>query len=196
MTAEYTPNKRGNQRGVLLTGAAGRIGTAFYRETAERYWFRLADRDIQSLESRADHETTAFDIVDPESCRSACEGIDAVVHLAADPSPNAGFYESLLDNNIKGAFNIFRAAKNAGCCRVVFASSVHAVAGYPLDTPIPTDVTVSPVAIYGASKCFREKRSPPISRTRKDSQRLRFGSAHTMPRGSNNRLLAPLWPRT
>jgi NAD+ dependent glucose-6-phosphate dehydrogenase len=141
---------------LLMTGAAGRIGTAFYRETAERYWFRLADRDVQSLEPRSGHEAAAFDIAELEQCRAACEGIDAALHLAADPNPNAGFYESLLDNNIKGVFNVFRAAKDAGCRRVVFASSVHSVAGYPVDIPIPTDVTVSPIAIYGATKCFGE----------------------------------------
>ena len=66
------------------------------------------------------------------------------------------FYGSLLDNNIKGTYNVFRAAKDAGCRRVVFASSIHAVVGYPADMPIPTDVTVRPLNMYGVSKCFGE----------------------------------------
>ena len=94
----------------MLTGAAGRIGTAFYRDMGDRYWFRLADRDVQNLKPRPGHESVAFDIVDLDVCRAACEGMDAVVHLAADPEPASGFYESLLDNNVKGAFNVFQAA--------------------------------------------------------------------------------------
>jgi nucleoside-diphosphate-sugar epimerase len=141
---------------VLLTGAAGRIGTAFYRDHGSDYWFRLADRPGFALSPRDGHEAISFDIVDLDSCRRACEGIDAVVHLAADPEPASGFYESLLDNNIKGTFNVFRAAKDAGCARVVFASSIHSIIGIPKGDPIPVEVTVSPVAIYGATKAWGE----------------------------------------
>ncbi len=122
----------------------------------DRYWFRLADRDVQNLKPRPGHESVAFDIVDLDVCRAACEGMDAVVHLAADPEPASGFYESLLDNNVKGAFNVFQAAKDAGCKRVIFASSIHAIIGYPEGDPIPVEVTVSPANIYGASKCWGE----------------------------------------
>jgi nucleoside-diphosphate-sugar epimerase len=141
---------------VLLTGAAGRIGTAFFQGTCDRYRFRLADRDISSLKAAGGHESVEFDVADLDACRAACDGMDAVVHLAADPSPEAAFYPSLLENNIKGVFNVFRAAKDAGCRRVVFASSVHAVLGYSRDLPVPTDVPVRPVNLYGASKCFGE----------------------------------------
>jgi NAD+ dependent glucose-6-phosphate dehydrogenase len=141
---------------LLLTGAAGRIGTAFYQETADRYWFRLADRATATLVPRAGHEVVTLDVADLNACRAACAGIDAVLHLAADPSPEADFYGSLLDNNIKGTFNVFRAAKDAGARRVVFASSVHAVVGHPSDTPIPADAPVAPRNLYGVSKCFGE----------------------------------------
>jgi NAD+ dependent glucose-6-phosphate dehydrogenase len=141
---------------VLLTGAAGRIGSAFVQATSNRYQFRLADRVTDSLSPAGDQEVMQLDIADLDACRAACAGMDAVVHLAADPSPEADFYGSLLDNNIKGTYNTFRAAKDAGCRRVVFASSIHAVVGYPAGRPIPTDVTVRPLNMYGVSKCFGE----------------------------------------
>lgn len=37
------------KRSILLTGAAGRVGSVFYHATFERFRFRLADRDISSL---------------------------------------------------------------------------------------------------------------------------------------------------
>jgi len=119
------------KRRILVTGAAGRIGSAFFAGAAERYRFRLADRETDGLPSRSGHEVIILDVADLEACRVACDGVDVVVHLAADPSPEADFYGSLLENNIKGTYNVFRAATDAGCRRVVFASSIHAVVGHP-----------------------------------------------------------------
>ena len=147
-----------SRRGVLLTGAAGRIGSAFFAHVADRYWFRLADRETAGLTGTASqgHEVIPLDVADPQACWEACRGIDTVVHLAADPSPEADFYGSLLDNNIKGTYNVFRAAKDQGCRRVVFASSIHAVIGYPPDVPARPDDAVQPTNMYGVSKCFGE----------------------------------------
>ena len=144
------------QTRVLLTGAAGRIGSAFFAGAAERYRFRLADRVIDDSRGGAGHEAVALDVADPEACRAACDGIDVVVHLAADPSPEADFYGSLLENNIKGTYNVFRSATDAGCRRVVFASSIHVVVGHPPEQVVEPDAPVRPLNMYGVSKCFGE----------------------------------------
>lgn len=150
------PHDTSGTRRVLLTGAAGRIGVAFRRFAGERYQFRLGDQPPIVPTDAAPHEAMALDVSDLEACRRACAGIDTVVHLAADRHGTADFYGSLLDNNIKGAFNIFRAAKDAGCRRVVFASSVQAVSGYPADVTVRPEDPVWPRNMYGASKCFAE----------------------------------------
>ncbi len=146
------------KRGVLLTGAPGRIGSAFYAECRDLYRFRLADRDSALLERdlAPGDEAILLDIVAIERLTEACQDIDTVVHLAADPSPEADFYASLIENNFQGTYNVFRAAADAGCRRVIFASSVHAVLGYPESTPIPESAPVWPVNMYGVSKCFGE----------------------------------------
>ena len=141
---------------VLLTGADGRIGSSFRCHTVDRYAFRLAERPRKAISEPGDHETIELQVADLAACRAACAGIDVVLHLAADPSPRADFYDSLLDNNIKGTYNIFRAARDAGCRRVVFASSVHAIEGYPPDRQLTPDDPVRPINMYGASKCFGE----------------------------------------
>jgi nucleoside-diphosphate-sugar epimerase len=145
------------RRFVLLTGAAGRIGTAFREAHGERYRFRLADLDVDRLAETPgpDHEVVRLDIAEADACRKACAGIDTVVHLAADPSPEADWESSLLPNNIEGVVNVFRAASEAGCRRVVFASSVHAVGGLQ-DEGIADDAPPRPVNLYGASKAFGE----------------------------------------
>jgi nucleoside-diphosphate-sugar epimerase len=121
-----------------------------------RYVFRLADRDTGRVGAPNEHDLVELDVANLNACRVACQDMDAVVHLAADPSPEAEFYDSLLENNVKGVFNVFQAAKEAGCRRVVYASSAHAVAGYPHDRPIPADAPVRPLNMYGATKCFGE----------------------------------------
>ena len=142
---------------ILLTGAAGGIGTAFYQARADLYQFRLADRTTQNIEVRSpDHEVLKFDIADLAACQQACRDVDVVVHLAADPSPSADFHASLLNNNIVGTYNIFQAAKDQGCRRVVYASSVQAVEGYPVDVQARADMPVRPQNMYGATKCFGE----------------------------------------
>lgn len=150
-------NSATGRHAVLLTGAAGRIATAFRHARTHRYWFRLADKQIESLlQEPQEHEIIALDVADLDACQAACQGIETVVHLAADPNPDADFYQSLLEVNIKGTYNIFRAAKDQGCRRVVFASSAQAVEGYPLDQQITPAMPVRPKNMYGVTKCFGE----------------------------------------
>ena len=144
------------KRHVLVTGAAGRIGRAFVDHAQNQFRFRLADRSIDDLIADIPNEIIRLDVADLDACRAACLGIDTVVHLGADPSPEADFHESLVANNIAGTYNIFRAAKDAGCRQVVFASSLHAVTGHPLEARIGPEAPVHPLTMYGVSKCFGE----------------------------------------
>ena len=146
----------GDRRHVLLTGAAGRIGTAFRREIGDRYALRLVDRTADGLADVGEHEVLTLDLSDLDACRRACAGIDTVVHLAAEASASADFYDSLLDNNVIATYNVFQAASDAGCRRVVFASSVHAVWGYPDDVQVHTDMPTRPANMYGVTKVFGE----------------------------------------
>jgi nucleoside-diphosphate-sugar epimerase len=142
------------KRKVLVTGAAGRIGTAFRKQYGDRYQFRLVDR--AAVEDPDGHETLSADLVQLDEARKACAGVHTIVHLAADPNPGAQFYESLLPLNIQMAYNMFHAAVEQGCKRLIFASSIHAVNAYPLDVQIHPNDPVRPGDLYGATKCFGE----------------------------------------
>lgn len=143
---------------ILLTGAAGGIGSAFFRFATDTYTIRLADQNQEALArmDHSDHEACLLDVASLEACQQACQGIDTVIHLAADANPKADFYGSLLQNNIQGVYNIFRAAKDQGCQRVIFASSVQVFAGYPPDKQAHTESMLNPINMYGVSKCFGE----------------------------------------
>jgi nucleoside-diphosphate-sugar epimerase len=138
---------------VLITGAAGRIGSFLTKHLAQRYDFVLSD-----VRQPADTHGFPFveaDIADLEAMCRLCQGIDTVVHLAADPSTQAS-WESLLPRNVVGLYNVFQAAHEANCRRVVFASSVNAVSGYPREVQVHTTMPVRPPNLYGATKAWGE----------------------------------------
>ena len=140
-------------RKILLTGAAGKIGSFFHNTYAGEYEFVLTD-----IAEPADTKGAPFtqaDLSDFEAIRPLFDGIDTVIHLGADPSMDAS-WESLLPNNVIAAYNVFEAARQAGCRRVVFASSINAVLGYPRDQQVHTSQPVYPINLYGATKCWGE----------------------------------------
>jgi len=153
-----TADRSGSRTRILLTGAAGGIGSAFFRATASHYHFRLADRETSSFTPAltSEHEVCALDVSDLQACQQACRDIDMVIHLAATPNPEADFYSSLLHSNICGTYNLFRAAKDQGCQRVIFASSAQVFAGYPDDVQAHPESQLRPMNMYGVSKCFGE----------------------------------------
>jgi len=150
---------------VLVTGAAGRIGSAFVAEMQDRYDFRLADKTDRVHELLPGAEALVLNVADPEACVHAVQGIDVVLHLAADPSPAADYYASLQPNNFDGTYNIFRAAADAGCQRVVYASSVQTLLGYPADAETPVDAYWWPLNMYAVSKCYGEATARMFSAT-------------------------------
>jgi NAD(P)-dependent dehydrogenase (short-subunit alcohol dehydrogenase family) len=150
------PEPPGKQR-VLLTGAAGVIGRSFAEAWRERYDLRLMVRPggtmVDALEEWG--EVVACNLDDLPGLKRVFRDVDTVVHLAADSRQTAP-WNSVLPNNIVGTYNVMTAAKAAGCRRVIFASSVHAVTGYPPGVHVQEDDPVNPGDVYGVGKCFGE----------------------------------------
>ena len=164
MTQSFTVNQTDplaggatpGRRAVLVTGAAGRIGSYVAEHAHQKYDLRLMVQRPEEGEALRPYGTVVTgDLGDLERLKELCRGIDTVVHLAADPSPSAA-WDSVLGTNIVGTYNVFVAAKAAGCRRVIYASSIHAVSGYPPDVQVKTSEPVNPGDLYGVSKCFGE----------------------------------------
>lgn len=105
---------------VLVTGAAGAIG----RPVSEYFllqgdFVRAFDRDASMLGS----ETFTGALEDPLAVQTAVAGMDAIVHLGANPH-DAPFPE-LIGPNVLGLYNVLDAAREAGLRRVIVASSVQ-----------------------------------------------------------------------
>ncbi len=146
------------KRRIIVTGGAGKIGSYFARYAENRYAVRVVDKTAWDAEKHGPlhGESLVSDLQDLEACRSACEGMDVVIHLAADGDPDADFMGSLLQNNIVATYNMLRAAKEAGCQRFILASSIHAMGAYAPDVQIRPDMPVRPGNLYGVSKATGE----------------------------------------
>ena len=147
------------RRTVLVTGAAGNIGSYFAEHSRAKYDLRLmvrGDEDPKALDAlRGFGELVTGDLSDLEHLKGLCRGVDTVLHLAASASPDTT-WDELLPNNIVGTYNVMVAAKHAGCRRVIYASSIHAVSGYPPDVQVKGTDPVNPGDLYGVTKCFGE----------------------------------------
>jgi nucleoside-diphosphate-sugar epimerase len=179
------------RRSVLVTGAAGRIGSYFAEHGHAKYRLRLTDRDFGGRRSALERygEILEGDLSDLGFLKKACEGIDTLLHLAANPNPSAVWRE-LVDANIVGAYHAFVAARAAGCRRIVFASSIHAVSGYPASVQVKTSEPVNPGDLYGVTKCFGESLGRYLAEQEGVSFiALRIGAAHPVERMQESDLL-------
>jgi uronate dehydrogenase len=140
-------------RTVLITGAAGNIGTHLRRELAGRYRLRLSD--VRPVRARTKGEAyLRADISRLADALRITRGVDAIVHLGGYSVE--GPWPVILKANILGCYNVFEAARRNGVKRIVFASSNHAVGFYRRDETIDHRVYPRPDGRYGVSKAFGE----------------------------------------
>lgn len=142
---------------VLMLGATGRVGPGlveeYFKNYANDYELIIGIHKVSGEDYGL--KTRNFDLTSIEKLKEAFRDIDVVVHLAANSNEKADFSE-ILEPNIVGTYNVFQAAKESGVKRIVFASSVHAIRGYPLGKKVRHDDIPKPTDFYGASKVFGE----------------------------------------
>jgi nucleoside-diphosphate-sugar epimerase len=110
---------------VLVTGAGGLMGDYVIKEL--RGHFQLSGLDI--LPDKNDLPHIQDSILNLDSVRAACEGMDAVVQIAAIPNIWSGSGSDIIHTNVTGTWNVLKAAQEAGVKRVILTSS-DSVIGY------------------------------------------------------------------
>ncbi len=116
---------------VLVTGAAGKVGSAVARELLEAgHDVRALDRAVPDAELRQKCEVVYADLTDRLALLRACEGIEAIAHLAAIPDPQGGKDLELFAPNVTGTQYLLAAAQAHDIKRVALASS-GSIYGFP-----------------------------------------------------------------
>ena len=177
---------------VLVTGASGQIGYMTFKrllEQPDRYDVFGLDRELVASDrvppswslELPEGKFVVGDLSDFAAVSDAVEGMDVVAHLGADPEGDV--WESVLQNNIIGTYNVFEASRLAGVKRVVAASSIMVSDGHRQSEPylsmmerriddipqdfqiISPDIPAEPRGIYGASKVWSESLARVYSNT-------------------------------
>src|SRR5271166_2854514 len=147
----------------LVTGAAGFIGSSLMRALLERgHEVRGVDNfatgrreNLTEILERVDFREA--DILNLEAMRSACDGVDYVLHQAAIPSVPKSVVDPLGSNraNCDGTLNLLVAARDAKVKRVIYAASSSAYGDTPT-LPKHEAMAPNPISPYAVAKLASE----------------------------------------
>lgn len=140
---------------TLVTGATGFVGSAVVRRLLRaarpvRVLVR-AGSDRRNLEG-LDVQAVEGDLTRPDTLVAACEGCDALFHVAADYRFGAARPDELYRTNVEGTRAMLEAARQAGVARVVYTSSVATLGIPPDGRPGDEDTPVTLDAMIGHYK--------------------------------------------
>lgn len=149
-------------KNVLITGGAGFIGRHVAAHLLETGGYDVTAIDNESLGDREhlDLDRVRFvsgDLRNVNDVRTALQGQDAVVHLAADTRVMDSIEDPAnnFENNVLGTFNLLQACRDLGVGRVVAASTGGAILG-DVEPPVHEEMAPQPSSPYGASKLMLE----------------------------------------
>lgn len=151
MTQQLEPLPWRKPERLLITGAAGKIGRVVAAGLGDRYQIRGVDR--VSMPDLTDQ--IVGDVADPDLCRRAMAGVDAVIHLAGVPSGAAPFDE-VMACNFDGTYQMMEAARVTGVPRFVFASRAGLLGPYGRQQQRTNGMYPLPESYYSISKIFGE----------------------------------------
>ncbi|BCX04404.1 MAG: UDP-glucose 4-epimerase [Candidatus Roseilinea sp.] len=179
---------------VAVTGGNGRFGRVVI-EHLVRSGYNVVNVDRNSSEGTSS-DAPAFgafiglDLTDLPALTHALEGCDAVIHLAAIPSPVHVPEPEVYTNNTVTSYNVLFAAATLGIAKVCLASSINAIGGaysrqarydyFPVDERHPTYNEDA----YSLSKWVMEQQADSFARRheRMTIASLRFHGLHKLTR--------------
>lgn len=140
---------------ILLTGAAGIVGTALRPILRTRHDSVLLTDIVEITDLAGNERFYQADLQDLGCLEKLCGQVDAIIHLGGMVGAHYRF-EDVLGPNIVGAHNLFEAAVRQGLRRVIYASSHHVVGFSPRGSFLDHHTAPRPNGEYALSKAFGE----------------------------------------
>ena len=147
---------------ILVVGGAGYIGAhVAYLLQENGYGVRIYDDFSNGLKSRIEgkfSDAVIGDVLDRQALINACEGIDAVILLAAKKAVGESVVNPLkyYENNVGGTLNLLAAMSLKGVKKIVFSSTAAVYAPSEKLSISESDLT-EPLSPYGQTKLLSEK---------------------------------------
>lgn len=136
---------------IAITGARGGVGSRISKTALEQGHSVIAIDRPDTMDRSVEHPDRAdlaCDVTSYDELESAVKGADALIHLAAYPSPGKRPIHQTHNNNVVGSYNALSVAVSLGIDRVCLASSINAIGGvysrsarydyFPVDEKHPT----------------------------------------------------------
>ncbi len=145
---------------IGITGAAGNIGRTLTDGLKESFQLDLFDRIAMT---NSEHSANVVNLSNKNELSGKFNGLDALIHLAGNPSPSAPESDTMLNNFVATSL-VFEEAKRAGVKKIIFASSNFYHEGHISEMMmgkrkkrITLSTMATPQSMYGKSKQFGEQ---------------------------------------
>jgi UDP-glucose 4-epimerase len=147
----------------LITGIAGFIGSSLARALVER------GEEVRGLDNYLTGKAANLagfydqidfrevDLRDASAIRTACKGIDYILHIGALPSVplSVAHPEPSHRCNVEGTFNVLEGARAEGVKRIIYAASSSAYGNQPV-LPSKESMRPMPISPYAVQKLVGE----------------------------------------
>jgi NAD dependent epimerase/dehydratase family len=171
-TQDPVPETSGDGPLLLVTGAAGVVGSIAVAGLRDHYRLRLVDREwSRQPDSRLagdQVERVTADLNSADVCADMLADVSMVLHLAGNPSPDIDASTAVAETATVSA-TLADAVARSTVQRLIYASSIHTLGLYLRDlyvrdlseggltSPIAVDWPPRPCCEYGAAKLLGEQ---------------------------------------
>jgi len=148
---------------VLITGGAGFMGSQLVRSLSAAGWDVVVLDKLTYAGNRAflegvPHQLIVGDVCDGAAVRGALQGVDAVVHMAAESHVARSLTdpEAFIQTNVQGTRVMLDAACEAGIARFIQISTDEVFGSAPQGVAYGPNSPMAPGNVYAASKVAGE----------------------------------------